>query len=90
MAKKGHIRIRRNCIALNRVIFYKILADISGPFKCDSLGNKYCLMVIETFEYVCNIDSVKKHLSGSDRLSVIHTSFHQTWGVHYNITHGQR
>ena len=28
--------------------FDKILADISGPFRCDSLGNKYCLMVIET------------------------------------------
>ena len=28
-------------------LFDKILAGISGPFKCDSLDNKYCLMVIE-------------------------------------------
>ena len=28
--------------------FDKIVADISGPYRCDSLGNKYCLVVIET------------------------------------------
>ena len=28
--------------------FYKILADISGPFKTNSEGYRYCLMVIES------------------------------------------
>ena len=29
-------------------LVYKILADISDPFKTDSAGYRYCLMVIES------------------------------------------
>ena len=38
--------------------FDKILVDISGPFRCDSLGNKYCLMVIETLSILIPLKSV--------------------------------
>ena len=64
--------------------FDKILADISGPFKCDSLGNKYCLMVIETLSmYVILIPL--KSVSAEAVASALYTCFHQTWNVQYNI-----
>ena len=45
--RKEHTRIKRNCIVWNHVgFFYKILADISSPFKMNSAGNRYCLMVL--------------------------------------------
>ena len=44
----------------------KILADISGPFKADSLGNHYCL--IQKFEYVCHTNPAEKCIDGSGGL----------------------
>ena len=48
MAKKRTHPNKTPLHCLESCDFDKILADISGPFRCDSLGNKYCLMVIET------------------------------------------
>ena len=47
--RKEHTRLKRQCIVWNNVFFLnKILVDISGPFKMDSAGYRYCLMVIDS------------------------------------------
>ena len=60
--------------------FDKILADISGPFRCDNLGNKYCLMVIETLSmYVILIPL--KSVSAEAIASALYTHVFTKHGV---------
>ena len=60
--------------------FYKILADISGPLKCNSSGNKYCLMVIETLSiYVILIPL--KSVSAEAVASTLYTHVFTKHGV---------
>ena len=46
MAKKRTHPNKTPLYCLESCVFYKILADISGPFKTDSAGYRYCLTVI--------------------------------------------
>ena len=60
--------------------FDKILADISGPFRGDSLGNRYCLMVIETLSmYVILIPL--KSVSAETVASALYTHVFTKHGV---------
>ena len=67
----------------------KILADISGPFKTDSLGNRYCLMVIESLSmYVILIPL--KSVSAEAVSSVLYTHVFTKHGVCNTILHTDR
>ena len=58
----------------------KILADISGPFQTDSLGNRYCLMVIESLSmYVILIPL--KSVSAEAVASALYTRVFTKHGV---------
>ena len=78
--RKEHIRIKRHCIVWNYVVFYNILADISGPFKTDSEGYRYCLMVIESLSMYVILIPLK---SGSAEAvaSVLYTHVFTKHGV---------
>ena len=58
----------------------KILTDISGPFRCDSLGNKYCLMVIETLSMYVILISLKS-ISAEAGALVLYTHIFTKHGV---------
>ena len=61
-------------------MFDEILADISRPFKCDNLGNKYCLIVIETLSmYVILIPL--KSVSAEAVASALYTHVFTKHGV---------
>ena len=60
--------------------FDKILADISGPFRCDSLVNKYCLMVIETLSMYVILIPLKR-VSAEAVASALYTHVFTKHGV---------
>ena len=58
----------------------KILADISGPFKTDSLGNRYCLIVIESLSMHVMLISLKS-VSAEAVASALYTHVFTKHGV---------
>ena len=58
----------------------KILADISGPFKTDSLGYRYCLLIIESLSMYVILISLRS-VSAEAVASALYTQVFTKHGV---------